>query len=82
MKGSDLIFGTIQLLYCKCHKIDFKLSGSYIVAWRKNKKAAINSKNKDDRCFQYVASVALNFDEIKKDPQILNHLLMNISEME
>ena len=35
----------------------------------KNNKAAINPKNKDDRGFQYAASIALNFDEIKKDLQ-------------
>ena len=36
----------------------------------KNKKATINSINKkDNKCFQYAAKVALNHEEIKKDPQ-------------
>ena len=37
--------------------------------WIKNKKATINLKNEDDKCFEYVATVALNYEEIKKDPQ-------------
>ena len=73
------IFDLVQLLYYKCHKINFKRSRSYIESpdWIKKKKPRINPKNEDNRCFQYVATVALNFDEIKKDPQrvqILNHL--------
>ena len=30
MRGSDFIFDLVQLLYYKCHKINFKDSGSYI----------------------------------------------------
>ena len=30
MKGSDLIFDCINLMYYKCHKIGFKCGGSYI----------------------------------------------------
>ena len=36
--------------------------------WIKNKKATVNPKN-DDRYFQQVATIALIFEEIKKDPQ-------------
>ena len=32
------------------------------------KKAAINSVNNKDKCFQYSATVALNLEEIGKDP--------------
>ena len=36
----------------------------------KNKEATINSINKkDNKCFQYAAKVALNYEEIKKDLQ-------------
>ena len=30
MRGSNFIFDSVQLLYCKCYKINFKLGGSYI----------------------------------------------------
>ena len=36
----------------------------------KNKKAAINSINKkDENCFQYAITVALNYEEIGKNPE-------------
>ena len=35
----------------------------------KNKKATINPKNKEDKCFQYALTAALNYEKIKKDPQ-------------
>ena len=35
---------------------------------KKNKKPTINSTNNDDKCFQYVLTVALNNEQIKKDP--------------
>ena len=38
------------------------------------KKATISPKNENDNCFQYAATVALNYEEIKwiqKDFQIL-----------
>ena len=59
-------------MYFKCHKINWNLGGSYIDSpdWIKNKKATINPINKkDNKCFQYAVTVALNHDEIKKDPQ-------------
>ena len=37
--------------------------------WIKNKKAARNSIKKKDKCFQYAVAVALNYEEIKKDPK-------------
>ena len=30
MIGSDFIFDLIQLIYCKCHKVNFKRGDSYI----------------------------------------------------
>ena len=37
--------------------------------WLKNKNTTINPKNNDDKCFQYALTVALNYEQIKKDPQ-------------
>ena len=72
MKGCELVLDYIQLSYYKCHKINPDGGGSYIDSpdWIKNKKATINPINKkDNKCFQFVATVALNYDEIKNDPQ-------------
>ena len=62
MRGSDFIFDCVNLLRYKCHKIDLKGAGSYTSSpdWIKNKKAAINSINDDNKSFQYTATVALN----------------------
>ena len=71
MKGSDFIFDCVHLVYYKCHKINFKRGGSYIDSPDsiKNKKASINPINKKyNKCFQYAVTVALNHEEIKKDP--------------
>ena len=48
MRGSDFIFDCVNLLYYKCHKINFKLGGSYIDSRDsiKNKEATINPINK------------------------------------
>ena len=75
MRGSDFVFDCVKMLYCQCHKINVKRGGSYINSpdWIKKKKAKINPKNDDDKCFQYAAKIALNFEEIKKDLQsVLN----------
>ena len=72
MKGSESVSDNFQLLYYKCHKINPNRGGSYIDSpdWIKNKKATINPINKkDNKCFQYAVTVALNYEEIKKDLQ-------------
>ena len=51
MKGSEIVFDYVQLLYYKCHKINPNCGGSYIDSpdWMKNKKkkkTLINSINK------------------------------------
>ena len=37
-------------------------------------KATINPKNKDDKCFQYASTVALNYQNIEKDPQRISKI--------
>ena len=76
MKGSDFIFDSVQLLYCKCHIVNFKLGGSYIDSpdWIKEKKATMNPKNKDNKCFQYAATVVLNYEEIKWNPERVSNI--------
>ena len=36
--------------------------------------ATINPKNKDDKCFQYALAVALNYQNINKDPQRMSKI--------
>ena len=44
MKGSDYIFDSVQLLYYKCHKVNFKHGGSYIDSLDWIKKSTNKSK--------------------------------------
>ena len=72
MRGSEFVYDSINLLHYKLHKISLNRGGSYIDSpeWLKNKKATINPINKkDDNCFQYLATIALNHQQIKKEPQ-------------
>ena len=76
MKGSDFILDSVKLMYYKCHKVNFKCVGSYIDSqdWIKKRKATIIPRNKDDECFQYAASVALNYQAIKWNPERVSHI--------
>ena len=71
MRGSEFLFDSVDLLYYKLHKISLDRGGSYIDSpkWLKNKKATLNSKNNDNKCFQYAITVALNQKNNKKDLQ-------------
>ena len=77
MKCGEFVFDYIHLLCFKCHKIYPGPGGSYINSPDsiKNKKAAINPINKkDNKCFQYVVTVTLHYEEIKEDLQIITKM--------
>ena len=76
MRGSGFVFDSIDLLYYHLQKIGLKRGGSYIDSpeWLKNKKATINPKNNDDNCFQYALTVALNHQNIKKNPSRISKI--------
>ena len=81
--GINLIFDSVDALYYNLNKISLNRGGSYIDSpeWLRNKKATINPKNNDHKCFQYALTAALNYQSIKKickKHQKLNPLLTNI----
>ena len=63
-------------MHYNLHKISLNRGGSYIDSpkWLRKKKAIISSKNNDDKCFQYAATVALNYEQIKKDSQRISKI--------
>ena len=72
MRGSEFISVGVDLLYYKLHRISLNRCGSYIDSPErlKNKKATINPINKkNDNSFQYSITVALNYEEIGKNPE-------------
>ena len=69
MKGSKFVFNYVHLLYYKCYKINPNRRGSYVDSpdWIKSKIATINPiSKKDNKCFQYAVTTALNQEEIGK----------------
>ena len=76
MRGSKFEFDGVNFLYYDFNKISINRGGSYIYSpkWLKDKKSTINPKNNDHKCFQYAATLALNLDKIKKDPQRISKI--------
>ena len=70
MRECKFFRDSIDLLYYHLQKIGLKRGRSYIDSpkWLKNKKATINPENNDDNCFQYALTVALNHQNIGKNP--------------
>ena len=76
IKGSDFEFDGVNFLYYDFNKISINSGGLYIVSpqWLKNKKSTINPINNDYKFFQYAATLALNFDKIRKNPQRISKI--------
>ena len=80
MKCIEFAFDHVHSLCYKCHKINPNHGESYIDSadWIKNKKAAINSINeKENKCFQYAVTVALNHEEIGKHAEKIKPFINN-----
>ena len=72
LKGGEFVVSYVHLLFYKCHEINPSRGGSYIDSPNliKNKKATINPINKkDNKCFQYVVTVALYHEQIGRTPE-------------
>ena len=76
MRGSKFFHDSVDLLYYNLNKVSLSRGGSHIDSpkWLKNKKATINSKNEDDKCFQYALTVALNDEQIKNNPERISKI--------
>ena len=72
MKGSSFTFERIDLLEYHLHKISLNTGSSYINSPEriKNKGVTINPKNtKDNNCFQYAITSALNYQNTDHHPE-------------
>ena len=74
--GSELFYDSVDALYYNLNKVSWSRGGSYIDSpkWLKNKKATINPKSNDDKCFQYALTVALNYQNIKNNPERISKI--------
>ena len=75
-EGSDFMFESVELLDYHLHKISLKRGKPYIKSpeWLINKRATINPKNKDNKCFQYSITVALNHQSIENHPKRISSI--------
>ena len=76
-RGSEFVYNSVDVLYYNLNKVSLSRGRSYIdsTKWVKNKRATINSQNKkDDRCFQYAVTFALNHEQIKNHPERISKI--------
>ena len=79
--GSNFVFESVGLLSYHIHKTSLKRGNSYIKSpeWIANKKATINPKNEDDKCFKLLHYIKTNLKTIQKEYQVcIISFLMNI----
>ena len=70
MKSSEFVFNGVNSLYYDLNKLSLDRGGSHIKSpeWLSAKKATINPQNKkDDKCFRYALTVALNYEKINNN---------------
>ena len=74
--GSNFVFESIDLLFYHIHKTSLKKGNSHIKSseWLVNKRAAINPKNEDKRCFQCSITAALHHKKIKNHPERISRI--------
>ena len=61
MRGSDLIYGCVNKIYCHFNKTSLNKK-NYIEStqWFINQKSAINPKNNDEEYFKYLIDISIN----------------------
>ena len=76
MRGSEFVYDSVDALYYNLNKVSLSRGGSYIDSpkWLKNTEATINPKNEDDKSFQYDLTVALNYEQIKNNPERISKI--------
>ena len=62
------------MMHDKCQNVNLRRGGSYIDSPDWIKKATKDSKNKDDKCFQYAITVALNYGEIESHAERVSNI--------
>ena len=76
-RGSDFEFDGINFFYYNFNKESIYRGGSYIDS---PINSTINLKNNDHKCFQYAATLALNFDNINNHPEEISKIRLFIDQ--
>ena len=72
MRKSEFIFYSVDLLYYQLQKISLNRNGSSYMD------STINPINNDNNCFQYALKIALNYQNIKSDPEKVSNIRLFI----
>ena len=69
--GSNFAFESVDLLSYHIHKTSLKRGNSYFESpeWTLNKRATINPKNNDNKCFESSIVIALHHQKIGSHPE-------------
>ena len=75
-EGSGFVFESVDLIYYSLLKISLNRGGSYIdsPSWIKNKRATVNPKSTDDKCFRDATIASLNHKKIPNHPERISNL--------
>ena len=73
---NGFVFESVDLLSYTVQKKNLKRGKSYTKApeWVINKRVTINPINKDNKCFQYSITVALNHQNIENHPERISNI--------
>ena len=76
MSGSEFVFDSLNVLYYDLNKISLNRGGSYIPTfkWLDDKKATINPKNNDNKCFMYSFVIKQDHKQIKDHPERISNI--------
>ena len=76
MRGNNFTFDSVNALYYPLNTVSLSRGRSYIDSPKllKNKKATINPKINDDKCFQYALTVALNYEQFRSYPERISKI--------
>ena len=74
--GSNFVFESVDLLSYHIHKTSLNRGKSYMKSseWIVNKRATVNPKNGDNKCFQYSITVALRHQDIKNHSEGITNI--------
>ena len=74
--GSNFVFESVDLLSYHIHKTSLKRGNSYIKSpeWILNKRATINPKIEDNKCFEYSIVTALHNQQIGSHPERMSNI--------
>ena len=81
-KVKDFVFVSVDLLSHSVQKISLKRGKSDIKSpeWVLNKRATINPEDKDNKCFQYSITIALNQQNIYNHPERISNIKSFINQ--